>query len=423
MRGIPELKQSDHRIAKRAHRQVKTAIWARKGKCIPRRLVQVGSWFPHVPLPLAIGIGGLLQLLPAFGSLQSLVSVLPDPVSDLGGLSVGFKVLAIRGVSQELVGGFLTVLSFGLLWRSRLAWVLTLLITAASLALQIFLHSDPSVALVVYTLFLFISLVMTRRCFYRASLTIGTLFALVGILLTLGYGVLGSYVLGKGFSPGIGNFESALYFTVVTMSTVGYGDIVPHTDDARLFTMSLVVLGLVVFATSLTTIVGPVINRRMMGLLQPRKWPMKRNNHIIIAGQSSLARNLVKSLEARGMQVTAIWSSVPQAGVEQPDDLVIGDATDSDVLENAGVKQARAVLALQDSDSENAFVSLAAKDINPDVRTLLAVNDAHNMDRMRRVRPDAVLALPVIGAELVAMALSGEEIKTDHLLDQLLRLG
>ncbi len=383
----------------------------------------VQRWFPHVPLALAIGIGGLLQLLPAFGSLQHLISVLPGPVSDLGGLSADFKVLAIRGVSQELVGGLLTLLSIGLLWRSRLAWVMTLLITAASLALQIFLHPEPNNALIAYSVFLLVALALTRRSFYRASLTIGTLFALVGILLTLGYGVLGSYVLGKGFSPGIGNFGSALYFTIVTMSTVGYGDITPHTDDARLFTMSLILLGLVVFATSLTTIAGPVINKRMMDLLQPRKKHMKRNNHIIIAGQSSLARNLVKSLETRGMQVTAIWSSVPQAGIEPPGDLVVGDATNSEVLEEAGVRQARAVLALQDSDSDNAFVSLAAKDVNPAVRTLLAVNDAHNMDRMRRVKPDAVLALPVIGAELVAMALSGEEIKTDHLLDQLLRLA
>ena len=387
------------------------------------RSMHMGRWFPHVPLALAIGIGGLLQLLPVFGSLQNLISVLPVPVSDLSELSVGFKALAIRGVSQELVGGLLTLLSIGLLWRSRLAWVLTLLMTAASLAMQLLLHSDPNTALVAYSVVLLISLLLTRRSFHRASLTIGTLFALIGILLTVGYGVFGSYVLGKGFSPAIGNFGSALYFTIVTMSTVGYGDITPHTDDARLFTMSLVVLGLVVFATSLTTIAGPVINRRMMSLLQPRKKHMKRNGHIIVAGQNALARNVVKSLEKRGTQVTAIWGAAPQAGIEPPDDLIVGDATNSEVLKSAGVSQARAVLALQDSDSDNAFVSLAAKDVNPAVRTLLAVNDAHNMDRMRRVKPDAVLALPVIGAELVAMALSGEEIKADHLLEQLLRLG
>ena len=385
--------------------------------------LRLNVWFPQVPLALAIGLAGLLQLLPVFGSLQDLIAIVPVPARDLSGISDGFKTLAIRGVSQELVGSLLILLSVGLLWRSRLAWVLTVLMTAASLALQIVVPSTGSKVLIGYGLILLVSLLLARRSFQRASLAIGTLFALIGVLLTMSYGVLGSYVLGRGFTPTIGNFNDALYFTIVTMSTVGYGDITPKTPDARLFTASLIVLGLVVFATSLTTIAGPVIHSRMMNLLQPKRKRMKRSDHIIVAGNNPLARNVIKSLESRGIQVTAIWSVAPQTGGEAPEDLIVGDATDMEVLESAGVKQARAVLALLDSDSDNAFVSLAAKDANPDLKTLLAVNDAHNMDRMRRVKPDAVLALPVIGAELVAMALSGEEIKTDHLLEQLLRLG
>ena len=66
---------------------------------------------------------------------------------------------------------------------------------------------------------------------------------------------------------------------------------------------------------------------------------------------------------------------------------------------------------------------LAAKDANERVRTLVAVSDADNLGRMRHVRPDVVLALPVIGGELLAMALSGEEIKADALFDQLLQLS
>lgn len=389
-----------------------------------RRWFRVGEWFPHIPLALAIGVAGVLQLMPVFGSMQRLISELPVPASDFNGLSSDFKVLAIRGVSRELVGGLLMLLSIGLLWRLRLAWALTILVTLASLILQVFLH--PVVhnsVLIPYNAILLVALFLTRESFPRSNLAVGTLFALIGIFLTIGYGALGSYVLGDGFSPAIGDFSSSLYFTIVTMSTVGYGDITPQTNDARVFTISLIVLGLGVFATSLTTIAGPVINKHLINLLQPRKKRMKRTDHIVVAGNNPLARNVVKSLESRGIHVTAIWNTPPQAGIDPPEDLIVGDATNSQVLESAGVKQARAVLALQDSDSDNAFVSLAAKDVNPEVRTLLAVNDAHNMDRMRRVKPDAVLALPVIGAELVAMALSGEEIKMDHLLDQLLRLG
>lgn len=400
-----------------------TRIEARMAWARLKNSLRLNSWFPQVPLAIAIGIAGLLRLWPAAGSVQELISLIPASSNDISELSEGLKALAIRGMPRELVGGLLMLVSVGLLLRSRLAWVLALLMTLASIALEILADSAFSKVMLAYSIVVLLALLLAHRSFHRTSLTVGTLFALIGVALTLGFGVLGGYALGKGFTPAITDFSSAFYFTIITLSTVGYGDITPTTPDARLFTVSLVLLGLLVFATSLTTIVGPIFNKRLLNLLQPRKKRMDRKDHIIVAGNNPLAGNVVKSLQSRGLAVTAIWSTAPQAGVEAPEDLVVGDATNTSVLESAGVKQARAVLALLNSDSDNAFVTLAAKDANPHLRTLLAVNDAHNIDRMRRVKPDAVFALPVIGAELVAMALSGEEIKTDLLLEQLLRLG
>jgi voltage-gated potassium channel len=387
------------------------------------RLLGMALWFPHVPLALAVGLVGLAELLPSLGSLHHLISFVSLPAKEIAGLSQGFDALAIRGVSQELIGALLVLLSLGLLWRSRLAWVLTLLMTAATVGLQFTPHAENHPTILGYSGALLLLLFMARRSFQRASLATGTLFALVGILLTMGYGVLGSYALGKEFVPPIADFVSALYFTVVTMSTVGYGDIRPHSADARLFTISLIVLGLVVFATSLTAIMGPLIHRRMMSLLQPGKKAMKRKDHIIVVGDTPLARNAIKALHQRGIQVAVIWSTRPPEGVETPEDLVIGDGGDVEVLGKADIQDARAVLALGGDDSDNAFVVLAAKDANERVRTLVAVSDADNLGRMRHVRPDVVLALPVIGGELLAMALSGEEIKADALFDQLLQLS
>jgi len=386
-------------------------------------LLRMALWFPHVPLALAVGLVGLAELLPSLGSLHHLISFASLPAQEIAGLSQGFDALAIRGVSQGLIGALLVLLSLGLLWRSRLAWVLTLLMTAVTVGLQFTPHAEIHPPILGYSGALLLFLFMARRNFHRASLATGTLFALVGILLTMGYGVLGSYALGKEFSPPIGDFVSALYFTVVTMSTVGYGDVIPHSANARLFTISLIVLGLVVFATSLTAIMGPLIHRRMMSLLQPGEKVMKRKDHIIVVGDTPLARNAIKAFRQRGIQVAVIWSTRPPEGVETPEDLVIGDGGDVDVLGKADIQDARAVLALGGDDSDNAFVVLAAKDTNERVRTLVAVSDADNMGRMRHVRPDVVLALPVIGGELLAMALSGEEIKVDALLDQLFQLS
>lgn len=386
------------------------------------RLLHARLWFPHVPLALLVGLTGLAQLLLTSGSLQHLLAV-------GGGNSALFTVAgrletpAIRGVPQEGIGALLFLVGAGLLWRSRLAWVLAFLLNLATLSLELSPLSTASRSLIVFNVTLLALLLLARRYFTRASLATSTLFALTGVLVTLGYGVLGSYVLGAGFMPPINNAINAIYFAVVTMSTVGYGDITPKSPDARLFTVSLIVLGLVVFATSLTAIVGPLIDSRMKRLLQPKRNKMKRTAHIIVTGQGPLARNAVKALSGRGLQTTAIWRAPPGEESQPPEDLVIGDASDTTVLQSAGIEQARAVLALSDNDADNAFVVLAARELNPKVRTVVAVGDAANAARVMRVHPDVVLALPEIASELLAMALSGEEVKADALIGQLLRLA
>ncbi|MGH8258264.1 MAG: hypothetical protein ACREUG_01085, partial [Steroidobacteraceae bacterium] len=69
------------------------------------------------------------------------------------------------------------------------------------------------------------------------------------------------------------------------------------------------------------------------------------------------------------------------------------------------------------------FVILAAKEMNPGLRTVVAVSNPGNARRMERVHADVVLALPHIGGELLAMALSGEEVRADELVNQVLKLG
>jgi voltage-gated potassium channel len=283
--------------------------------------------------------------------------------------------------------------------------------------------STASRPLEVFSVVLLLLLFLSRQSFTRVTLGTATLFALMGVLATLGYGVVGSYVLGGGFSPNITNFVDAVYFTVVTMATVGYGDITPRTADARIFTISLIVLGLAVFATALPAIVAPLIDKRMMNLLQPRRRKMKRASHVIVVGDGPLARDAVRALAARGLQTTAILSEKPDAEAAQRGDFLVGDGSDTDTLRQVDATEARAILALSEDDSYNAFVVLAAKEVSPNVRTVAAVSDTRNTGRIARTRPDVMLTLPQLGGELLAMALSGEEIKADELISQLLKLG
>jgi voltage-gated potassium channel len=384
------------------------------------RLLHASAWFPHVPLAILVGATGLLQILITSGSLQRLLASGGHSIVSLAG---GLGLPEIRGAPQEAIGGLLVLVGIGLLWRSRLCWVIAFLLAFATVALELTPISTASRPLEAFSGLLLLLLLASRRTFTRTSLATATLFALVGVLFTLGYGVIGSYVLGGGFDPKITNFIDAVYFTVMTMSTVGYGDITPRTPDARLFTISLVVLGLAVFATALPAIVGPLIDKRLMNLLQPRRKKMKRASHVIVVGDGPLAQDTARALAARGLQTTAILSQKPDAEADQPDDFVVGDGSDTETLRGVQIAEARAVLALSEDDSYNAFVILAAKELNPSVRTVAAVSDTRNTGRVARTRPDVLLTLPQLGGELLAMALSGEEIKTDALISQLLKLG
>jgi voltage-gated potassium channel len=399
------------------------AVWSQMMRSRAYRLLRMRVWFPHVPLALVVGLTGLTQLLLTSGSVQRLIARTASGNSIVSNVAGGLDIPGIRGVPQEAIGALLLIVGIGLLWRSRLAWVLTFLLTLATVILELSPLSSASRSLIFFSVLLLVLLLLFRNSFNRASLATSTLFALTGILFALGYGVLGSYILGAGFNPKIRNVVEAVYFAVVTMSTVGYGDITPRTPEARLFTVSLIVFGLAVFATSLTAIVGPLIDSRMAKLLQPKRKKMKRASHVIVIGDGSLARSALKALTARGLQVTAIRLAQRPQDTAPPEDLIIGDASDTGLLHSANVEQARAVLALSEDDSYNAFVILAAKEMNAGARTVAAVNDAENTSRVTRVHPDVVLALPLIGGELLAMALSGEEVKADELVDQLLKLG
>ncbi|MGH8200134.1 MAG: NAD-binding protein [Steroidobacteraceae bacterium] len=384
------------------------------------RFLHGSGWFPHVPLAILVGATGLQQLLLTSGSLKRLLSSGGHSLVFLAG---GAGIPEIRGAPQEAIGGLLLIVGVGLFWRSRLAWLIAFLLGLATVALELSPLSTASRPIEAFSVVLLLLLLASRRSFTRVTLATATLFALMGVMATLGYGVVGSYVLGNGFNPRISNFIEAFYFTVVTMTTVGYGDITPRTADARVFTISLIVLGLAVFATSLPAIVAPLIDKRMMNFLQPRRRKMKRASHVIVVGDGPLAQDAARALTARGLQTTAILAEKPDAEADHPEDFIVGDGSDTETLRQANTGEARAVLALSDDDSYNAFVVLAAKELNPTVRTVAAVSDTHNTGRVARTRPDVLLTLPQLGGELLAMALSGEEIKADALISQLLKLG
>lgn len=366
-------------------------------------------WFPHVPLALSLVLGGWWILHIWFGSRWSpLVHALLE----------GRFAIKPALLPPLLIGGGMLTMGLALLWRSRLAWTIALLLTIlGGINTALTAHSHVH-ALLAYFSFTALLLLLAWRHFDRSSLAASTLFALTSVLMLLLYATFGSYYLGYEFKPAIHDLPTALYYAMITMTTVGYGDIVPATIESRLFTISVVVLGVAVFATSLTAVIAPLVAQSLQRIISRKGAGMRRENHFVVIGNTSLAVNTWRELARRGRPVTRILREAPEEGELKGVDLVVGDPSLTEVLREAGADHAEAVLAMLADDSENAFCVLAVRELGGSARTVAAVNDARHLGRVKLAQPDVVIAPQVLGGELTAMLLSGEQVTPEFVMER-----
>ena len=367
----------------------------------------------HVMVALLVAISGALFVAPL---LRRAGAGEADLWASLDSWRDTIDAIGVFELPRLVLGMGLLLMAAGLLLRARVAWAFSLALLL-TVAVFVFLGGAGlhRVALLVYTLAVVLLLCLTWRQFDRASLAAGSLFALVSVGSLLLYAVFGALYLGAEFTPALTDLPQALYFAVVTMATVGYGDIVPHSTAARFFTVSIIILGITVFATAVSAVIGPIIGGSLKRLVRGRISHAMRKNHVIIAGATPLAQSVYQGMRGRGFPVTVIVPPGVPHEFPADADLIIDDPSSATVLTTAGAERARFILALRDDDADNAFIVLASKDVaGPDTKTVAMVSASKHLQKMRRVQPDMVFSLQLLGSELLARTLTGEPI--DHQL-------
>jgi voltage-gated potassium channel len=186
--------------------------------------------------------------------------------------------------------------------------------------------------------------------------------------------------------------------------------------------VSIIILSIALLSTAVGATLIPAIIRNVEQLTTARNIKMIRNGHYIIVGSSALSNNTYRELISRQEQVTVILLRESDgAQFNDPDlDVVVGDGGDLETLRKAGAEKAKAILALLDDDSENAFVILAVKELQVKARTVAAVNQSKHLNRIRRVHPDMIIAPQVLGGELLTSMLTGERIDINDVMSRLL---
>lgn len=369
-----------------------------------RWLKWVSPLWPQWPLAAAIIISGALNIMS--GLKQPLIQLFH--VKPL--LEIGTSLRVFGGGAQVVLGALLVLVGIGLLWRLAVAWSFALLILTITVGANL-VQDKWQFSLYLPGLMLIAMLVLQRHFTRRVPLA-NFLYSLISIFVVLAYGTFGSFLLGKDFQPKIHDLVTGLYFSIVTLATVGYGDIVPVTSETRLFVVSFIVLGLGIFATIIASVIGPAISGELSRIFSPTEEKVEPEDHIILAGEGAIARNTARELVARGILFIQIISpgSEPQIAGQQ---VVKGNPSDERILLEAGAKTARMVIAAREDDGENAFISLMAKDLNPQVQVLAVASSAAAIPRLKLAQADLVFAPAALGGRLLVNLVEGNNISCE----------
>ncbi len=204
----------------------------------------------------------------------------------------------------------------------------------------------------------------------------------------------------------------ALYMTVITLSTVGYGEIHPLGTGGRLFTIAVIVAG---FATLVYT--GSVLTRlfasgevsEQIRERRARKMREELHDHVIVAGYGRVGQSVVRALRKLGRPCVVLDLDTEHAAALAATDVVFvkGDATNEDDLADAGLARAAGLVAATDRDATNLVVVLTARATRPDLRIVTRVNESRWVPRMTNAGADvAESPYDSYGASLAASAVT-----------------
>ncbi|MEM7335442.1 MAG: potassium channel protein [Chloroflexota bacterium] len=221
------------------------------------------------------------------------------------------------------------------------------------------------------------------------------------IFIILFLGTLG-YMLIEGWT-----LIDSLYMVVITMTTVGFGEVQPLSQAGRLFTIALMFSGIGVVAYVFSSFFEYIFTGDFAGTLRRRRVSQeidKLDNHIVICGYGRVGRSAVSSLKESGRKIVVIEVKDNLVQAAREDGLLVleGDATHDEVLIQAGIERAWGLIVCTGQDSLNLFIVLSARSLNKDLYIVVRGIDAENEGKMRRAGADRVVSPYQIGGKHMA---------------------
>jgi voltage-gated potassium channel len=228
--------------------------------------------------------------------------------------------------------------------------------------------------------------------------------AVLALLLVMAAGTVGYVVLG--FSP-----LDALYQTVTTVATVGFREVQPLDAAGMVFTIVLIMLGvgtaLYAFGVALEALVEGHLRTHMERRRMDRHIN-RMSGHVIICGWGRVGRASAGYLLATGRDIVVIDRDPGRLeGIEHPH--VLGDVTDDQILQAAGIARARALIAALDTDADNVYVTLSSRALRDDLVIIARARDESSKPKLIRAGANRAINPQLIGGRrMAAFALQPE---------------
>ena len=237
--------------------------------------------------------------------------------------------------------------------------------------------------------------------YYRDPLLRLRLALLVGLLL-LGVGTLG-YV-------GIEHmrFLDALFMTVITLSSVGYGEVKPLDTAGEIFTIGLILVGLGTAAWLFTTVLETLTSEQTQRVLAQKRMSRVINslkNHYIVCGYGRIGSEISQGYTQNKVPFLVIERSPERIGElrEAGIPCVEGDAADDAVLMSAGIDRAAALIAVTPSDAGNTFIVLSARGLQQDLFIVARADAPQNEAKLLRAGASKVISPYTLGGRWMAV--------------------
>lgn len=233
--------------------------------------------------------------------------------------------------------------------------------------------------------------------FFRTKIY-SALFFLIAIIIV---GVVG-YVMISGYS-----WIDALYMTVITMTTVGYGEVIPLDDESKIFTIFLILASVIIVGYALSIITEYILSRDHIEQLKQKKMQKKIdsfNNHVVVCGYGRNGKQTVKKLLMHNEAFVVIEKDKELEDRLQFDNVpyIIGNANEDEVLIQAGVERASNFISALPNDADNLFVVLSTRQLNKDINIISRASQESSYKKLKFAGANNVILPDKIGGDHMA---------------------